>query len=90
MMLYYVWNNFFKGEKMERLTERKWTSEDNTQPTVVLERCAHCGGMPQFHSDSLTRMEQLVCHGCGMATPFFYLRTQAVAVWNRRVNGRTD
>jgi hypothetical protein len=33
---------------MERLTERKWTIENNTQPTVVLETCAHCGGVADF------------------------------------------
>jgi len=66
---------------MERLTERKWTSEDNTQPTIVLENCAHCGGLAEFVGISKFAIK---CRICGMSTPSSELKTQVVAIWNRR------
>jgi hypothetical protein len=68
---------------MERLTERKWTSEDNTQPTVVLDTCAHCGGMADLRYNS--NKVAVKCRTCGISTPYFDLQTQAVAIWNRRI-----
>ena len=69
---------------MERLTERKWSKEDNTRPTVVLENCAHCGGTADFrYSSSKVAVK---CRTCGMETPYFELQTQAVGVWNKRVS----
>lgn len=69
---------------MERLTERKWTSKDSTttQPTIVLENCAHCGNMAEFYG---TNKIGIKCRICGISTPTFELKTQAVAVWNKRI-----
>lgn len=69
---------------MERLTERKWTSNDNTQPTVVLEACAHCGGIAEFCGGN--NSVYIKCRTCGIMTPVFELKTQAVAVWNKRLS----
>jgi ribosomal protein S27E len=72
---------------MQRLTERKWTSKDNTQAKLVLENCAHCGGVAEFVGTSKVAIK---CHVCGMTTPYFELKTQAVAVWNKRVREEDD
>lgn len=71
---------------MERLTERKWTSKDNTQPTVVLETCANCGGEAKNVIHAKTYTVFIQCGTCGMQTPKFELYSQAVAIWNKRVN----
>jgi hypothetical protein len=70
---------------MERLTERKWTSNDNSQPTIVLDNCAHCGGVGEFR-DGGYKTIYVQCRTCGMMTPAFELKTKAVAVWNKRVS----
>lgn len=70
---------------MERLTERKWTNEDNTQPKIVLETCAHCGGTADFDYMMNSMKVKIACRTCHISTPFFELKTQAVAVWNKRV-----
>lgn len=68
---------------MERLTERKWTSKDNTEPKIVLENCAHCGGMAEFQGTSKVAIK---CRVCGITTPYFELKSHAVAVWNKRIS----
>jgi hypothetical protein len=70
---------------MERLTERKWTTEDNTQPTVVLETCAHCGGVADFLYKANSTQVKVGCRTCHMSTEFLELKTRAVAAWNRRI-----
>lgn len=68
---------------MRRLTDRKWTAKDNTQPTVELVQCAHCDGSAEIRFQD--KKVRVVCKRCGISTPLFDFQTQAVACWNRRV-----
>lgn len=67
---------------MERLTERKWTSKDNTQPKIELLFCANCGHEAEFHYER--GMVAVWCKNCKMTTPFLESHIKATAIWNAR------
>jgi len=68
---------------MERLDERRWSNQNNTRPTVELKACAHCGASGELHFQG--RKVQVICMKCRMQTPLFDFQTQAIALWNKRV-----
>jgi hypothetical protein len=74
-----------RRNEVERLTERKWTTKDNTQPTIVLSACAHCGGMAEFLYSAGSTKVRLACRVCGMTTPVVNSQTEAVSIWNKRI-----
>ena len=73
---------------MERLTERKWTSKDNTRPPIELIPCAHCKGGGEIILSGFNQV-YVKCKSCGMQTPLCVSQTQAVGIWNKR-SGEID
>jgi ribosomal protein S27E len=70
---------------MKRLTERRWTSKDNTRPTVELISCGHCGGDGEIIFNRGNQV-YVKCKSCGMQTPLCDFQTEAVAIWNKRTD----
>jgi len=69
---------------MKRLTERQWTTKDNSRPTVEIKSCAHCGFTGNVSQEP--GGVRVICNVCGIQTKLFPFYTMAIESWNRRVN----